>query len=243
MLRYAILSVFLLCGCVSGWVAPDDFVYMPIHAGGYEIASWQKITDDSSVIHIYLEGDGRAFDGRGVPTRDPTPHGTFMRDLAMSDTAPNVVYIARPCQFIMSDICRVSDWTDGRFSPQIIDAMANAIRYVAPARPVVLIGYSGGAMVSGLVILQNSDIDVRQWITIAGVLNHTEWSEYFGDAPLDKSLDMTVLPDVPQIHYVGTDDDTVPYELTTRIADYDDIIVVPNATHGDFGNLQIDFFE
>ena len=135
MLRYAILSVFLLCGCVSGWVAPDDFVYMPIHAGGYEIASWQKITDDSSVIHIYLEGDGHAFDGRGVPTRDPTPHGTFMRDLAMSDTAPNVVYIARPCQFIMSPTCHRTDWTTGRFSGRIVDAIGRVVADGAATRP------------------------------------------------------------------------------------------------------------
>ncbi len=241
MTRGILLGFLLLCGCVSTWRAPDEFTFVPVNAGEFEIATFQKITDPTTPIHIYIEGDGHAFNGRGMPTSDPTPHGTFMRDMAISDTAPNVVYIARPCQFIMSPTCHRTDWTTGRFSGRIVDAIGRVVADVAATRPIILIGYSGGAMVSGLVITRRPDLDVRKWITIAGVLNHADWTEYFGDAPLTESLNMTELPPVPQLHYVGAMDDTVPPELTYRMADYADIVVVPNATHGDFGELVLDF--
>ena len=67
--------------------------------------------------------------------------------------------------------------------------------------------------------------------------------QLFCDSPLIKSLDMTQLPDVPQLHYVGADDDIVPLELTQRMASDTDIIVIPNATHNDFKNLKLDFLD
>lgn len=233
--------IFVLSGCASNWYAPDNFLYKPIVAGDFEIATWQKITDNLSPVHIYIEGDGHSFDGRGIPTSDPTPHGMFLRNLAIKDSAPNVVYMARPCQFIMSDSCSVVDWTVGRFSKRIIDAVSNAVKQVAGNRDVILIGYSGGAMVSGLVIKNNPDLNIKKWITIAGVLNHSAWTDYFGDAPLVSSLSLGSLPDVDQLHYVAEFDKVVPFSLTQNVVSEDDIIIVSGATHNNFGNITINF--
>lgn len=238
---YWFISLFLLSGCVSGWRASDDFLYVPIKAGDFEIVTWQKITNSDSAVHIYIEGDGRAFDGYGIPTNDPTPVGTLVRDLAMSDAAENVVYVARPCQFIISDKCTQSDWTDGRFSERIIDSMAAVIKTVSKGREIILIGYSGGAMVSGLIIAEEPELKVRKWITIAGVLNHNIWTNYFGDNPLSASMTLDKLPNVHQLHYVAENDEIVPLWMTQFMADEEDIIIVPGATHNNFGNLQIDF--
>lgn len=240
--RLWILFVLVLCGCVH---APrgdmPGFAPVTVDAGKYQIATWQKITDPHAPTHVYIEGDGHAFNSSGRPTSDPTPRGTFVRDLAARDTAVNVVYIARPCQFIMSPACSRHDWTDGRFSVDVIDSVATAVKSVSGARPVVLIGYSGGAMVSGLVITRHPEINVMRWITVAGVLNHGAWTAHFGDTPLTRSLDMAALPDVPQLHYVGTRDCVVPMQLTMDIAPSPDIVVVPGATHDDFKNLEIKY--
>lgn len=238
-----LLLVFLLSGCVatSGWHAQNDFTYVPISTDDYEIATWQKISDSRGPVHIYIEGDGHAFNGRGTPTSDPTPRGTLVRDLAASDSAPNVVYIARPCQYIMSASCTRSDWTDGRFSSRVIKSVADTIRTVAGARPIVLVGYSGGAMVSGLVIQNYPDLNVKQWITIAGVLNHSDWTEYFGDSPLTQSMSLNKLPNLPQTHYVAEKDKTVPTALSVRWTGGANIVIVPNATHDNLKNLKIDF--
>lgn len=236
-----ILLCFLLTACAgAGWVAPVDFQYVPIKTDSYEIAAWQKINNPkNNAIHIYIEGDGNSFDAYGQPTDDPTPRGTLVRDLAARDNFENVVYVARPCQFIMDDNCKEQDWTTGRFSQKIINAESDVIKQIAKNKHIVLVGYSGGAMVSGLVIKQNPKLKVDKWITIAGVLNHKKWTEYFGDEPLNESLNMDTLPNVTQVHFVGGRDKVVPYDLAKTWAKEDDIKLVPNANHDDFKNLKI----
>ena len=232
----------VLSGCAgANWRAPADFMPITINAGNFEIATLQKTTNQSDPIHIYLEGDGHAFDGRGVPTRDPTPRGTFLRELATSDASANVVYMARPCQYIMSPACDVSDWTDGRFSPQIIESAATAIKQIAGTRPIILVGYSGGALLSGLVIEKYPELNVKKWITIAGVLNHNDWTDFFGDSPLTHSINLNVLPRVHQLHYAAENDKTVPNSLTMQWTGGADTIIIPNATHDDFEDLILDF--
>ena len=240
-MRFFVALLLLLTGCAGGRrVEMPEFVYVPIQTDDYQIATWQKINNQNdSNIHIYIEGDGRAFDKYGWPTDDPTPRGDFVRNLAVLDSADNVVYVARPCQFIMDKNCNQSDWTSGRFSKKIIDAESMVVRKIAENKKITLIGYSGGAMVSGLVIKQNPDLKIEKWITIAGVLNHKKWTDYFGDAALTGSMNLVRLPDVPQIHFVGEKDKTVPYELAVTWAKESDVKIVEDATHSDFKNLKL----
>lgn len=239
-MKRTILFLFLfLCGCAPAWHAPSDFISAPINAGKYTIATFQRISDNTSPIHIYIEGDGNSFDAHGRPTSDPTPRGMLMRDLAMRDPSPNVVYIARPCQYIMSNTCTQSDWTIGRFSSDVIDSVATAVKDISANRPVVLIGYSGGAMITGLVIKKNPDIDVREWITIAGVLNHSEWTGYFGDRPLSESLNLDELPRISQRHYIARGDRVVPNKLSQKWLAGQGIHIVDGATHNNFPDLQL----
>lgn len=236
---FRILVFLCLAGCATMRADTDELSYM--HAGDFDIAFTQRITDTTAPIHIYIEGDGHAFNGHGLPTRDPTPRNMFMRHMAARDASPNVAYIARPCQFAMSPTCSVTDWTSGRFSARVIDAMADAVRTIAKNHPVILVGYSGGAMISGLIIERNPDIDVKKWITVAGVLNHAAWIEYFGDTPLSGSLSMDALPCVPMRHYVAARDTVVPKEITMAIAPAETVTIVPGATHNNFPNLELDF--
>lgn len=238
MLR--IIFAFLLTGCMVA--APKmELGGLQSVKGDYTIAYWARDTDDAQPIHIYIEGDGHAFDAYSKPTANPTPHGTLVRSMAMNDDAPNVAYIARPCQFIMSPACTPTDWTTGRFSEKIVSEMADAVRWIARNRPIVLIGYSGGAMLSGLIVENNPDLDVVQWITIAGILNHYDWTAYLGDTPLSDSMNMNILPRVPTHHYVAESDSVVPMALSVQWVGTENIITVPGATHDKFPGLKIDF--
>ncbi len=237
------LLILLLCGCAGQAASPLELAWLELLTGKYTIAYWQKDTDSTSPVHIYIEGDGHAFDGHGRPTSDPTPRGTLVRDLAARDASPNVVYLARPCQFIMSKSCTVHDWTDGRFSQKIINEMADIVRHIAGRRPIVLIGYSGGAYISAAIISQNPDLNVHQWITIAGVLNHSDWTEYFGDAPLSRSVSVNELPRLPSRHYVASRDSVVPIALSQKWVGADNLIVVPGGRHNKFPNLILDFID
>ena len=237
----SLILCFLLSGCVASWVVPSDFTYTVVRSGAYNLATYQRISDTTSPIHIYIEGDGAAFDAGGRPTHNPTPHGTFLRDLAAHDTSPNVVYLARPCQYIMSDSCAQTDWTDGRFSQKIIESMAHAIEQIAYKQPVILVGYSGGAMISGLIIEQHPSITVQKWVTIAGVLNHADWTDYFGDMPLRQSMNLNKLPYISQLHYIARDDAVVPNELSRKWVAPENLKIIDDATHSSFPMAALEF--
>ena len=235
-MKKVLFLLLFLCGC-RGIAVPDSFRYKEIETDTYKLASWQKITDKESPIRIYIEGDGYAFNHLGYPTTNPTPRGTFLREIAFNDPNPNVVYLARPCQFVKDAKCNVKDWTTGRFSQDIVDATGQAIKEISRRQPIILVGYSGGALLSGLVINQNQKMPVKKWITLAGVLNHTSWTNYFNDAPLVDSVDLEKMPKVDQIHFVGEKDKTVPLELAKK---WSEVQVIQNATH-DSGWNELNF--
>ena len=231
MLKKTLLFLNLFLASCSGVVTPEIFSYQELKTDNYRFASWQKITDKTSPVRIYTEGDGHAFNYAGWPTSNPTPKGYFLRKIAFNDPNPNVVYLARPCQFVDDEKCTQTDWTTGRFSPEIVESTIQAIEKISAKRPVILIGYSGGAMLTGLVIRQNPQIKVQKWITLAGVLNHTQWTKDLNLPPLSDSLDLDELPNVKQHHYIGAKDKTVSPELTQKITKGQNLTIIPNATH------------
>ena len=229
MRRAFLIIPLLIAGCQS-FSIPDSFKPIQIHTASYTFASWQKDSGSSSPVRIYIEGDGRAFYHNGRPTGDPTPKGVFFRKIAFGDPNPNVVYLARPCQYIMSPGCTQKDWTTGRFSEAIVRATEDAIRQIAKGREVVLIGYSGGALLSGLVI-ERTDVPVKKWITIAGLLDHESWTRQSKLVPLTGSLNLKSLPTVSQTHYIGSDDRVISPNLYRNQAN---VVIVPEAGH-DYG--------
>ena len=77
-------------------------------------------------------------------------------------------------------------------------------------------------------------LSVSKLITIAGVLNHTQWTRYHGDAPLVDSVDLHITPSflsLPQVHYIGGKDPVVPAALTQSLLPPSLLVVVKKATH------------
>ena len=228
---FLILITFCSCSTVKT-KAPSDFIYKEIKTDDYVLASWQKINDENSLVKIYVEGDGHAYTSKGYPTTDPTPTSNFLRNIAFSDTSENVVYLARPCQYIKSNEYKSVDWTTGRFSWKIVNNMAQAIKLIAGDKNVILIGYSGGALLCGIIINEyQQELKIVKWITVAGLLNHTRWTKYFNYTPLKYSMDLDVIPNIPQIHYIGKKDAVIPAWLTLQCVDERDCVVIENATH------------
>lgn len=230
MKKISLILILFLCSCTSV-VVPKSFVYQEFKGDKYTLAFWQKKTDTKSPVRIYIEGDGYSFNHVGQPTSNPTPRGGFMRRLAFSDPNPNVVYLARPCQFVKDENCTQQDWTTARFSPDIIKDMGKAVQKIAADQPVILIGYSGGALVSGLIIKKNPKLNVKKWITLAGVLNHGQWTADLNLPPLKDSEDLNELPQVKQHHYIGAEDKTVSADLSKKITRNQNLTIIPNATH------------
>lgn len=220
----------------------DGFETIRLKAGQFELAAWARVLKPDRPLRIYIEGDGSAWIDRRTPSSDPTPLSDTVLGLARSDSYPNIVYLARPCQYVTSETCRPYYWTSGRFAPEVIAAEESAVRqlmmkYHAPS--VELVGYSGGGVVAALLAVRMPE--VKRFVTVAGVLDHEAWTTLHGDTPLAGSLNPAnykkKLEKIPQLHFIGARDKTVPSELTENFiksyADQSNVQtnIVPNATH------------
>lgn len=236
MLKVLIVLSFL-GGCAT-IKAPADFVYKEIPTRNFILASWQKITEPSGVYKIYIEGDGYAFNAHGRATQDPTPRGTLVRELAFGDSSTNVIYLARPCQYVKSPVCSKRHWTTARFAPEIINAEYEAIKQIVGDNPVILIGFSGGAQVAGLIASAKPGLNVKKIITIAGNLDHLAWTQYHNLPSLNESMNLESyrkqFAQIPQIHYVGSNDEVMPPILAREFVGNDDLVVeVEEASHNE----------
>lgn len=190
-------------------------------------------------LRVYIEGDGHAWATSSTPSYDPTPSTSMTAHFAAKDTRPTV-YLARPCQFVMSPGCNTKLWTDERFSASVIAAYNNALdalkrRY--ESSEIELIGYSGGGAVALLLAAKRDDVVGVQ--TIAGNLDTDAWTQAKGLAPMEGSLNPTNFTDrlrtVPQRHIVGASDTTVPIEVTQaymkKLHGYCAQMVIVDASH------------
>ena len=187
-----ILICLFFTSCAAFNSVPESFFYKEIKTDIFTLASYQKIEQAKGVYKIYIEGDGFAFNYRGVATKDPTPRSYFLKNIAFSDKNLNVVYLARPCQYILNKnpVCSKRHWTTARFAPEIVRSMAEAVKQIAGENEVILIGYSGGAQVAGLIGALNPDIKVKKIITIAGNLDHLAWTQFHNLPGLSESLSL-----------------------------------------------------
>jgi pimeloyl-ACP methyl ester carboxylesterase len=195
-----------------------------LHAGAFVLTSFARIGAPSEPIDIYIEGDGHAWQSRGEPALDPTPREAMGLKLAAKDPAANVVYLARPCQFIGHDSpCDVAYWTGKRYSREVVAALNEAVSHyaaLAPGRPLHLIGYSGGGTLAILIAVQRHDIaSIR---TVAGNLDIDEVTRLHAVSPMPLSVnpidEAYRVAEIPQIHFSGGADRIVPPSIAERFA-------------------------
>lgn len=220
---WIIFCALILSGCAGrdDWrehaismTAGPGFAERIVNAPPFEIFALvkNKNTAIAAPWRVYIEGDGRAFVNYEL-SMDPTPSQTTLIDLMLTDSAPNILYLARPCQFISSDACDAKYWSNARYGEDVLKSMQTAITEVAGQAPVELIGYSGGGTVATLLAARMPAQTIIGVRTIAANLSVKEQTAYFGLSPLDQSLDPINYTDklraVPQIHLVASSDDKV----------------------------------
>ncbi len=229
----------------AGWV-PVTITTPEFMLRSYQPQSLQQQGAKSVAgsLTIYIEGDGLAWLNSSTPSLNPTPLDPLALKLALRDYG-NVVYLARPCQFIdqkKQSNCRNRYWTSHRFAPEVIAATSAAIDQLKQkfaADKLVLVGYSGGGAVSALVSARRSD--VSELITIAGNLDHRRWTARHRLSPLSGSLNPAdfrhLLTHIPQTHFVGERDTNIDpefaqefvYQVQWKIEPR--VIVIPDFDH------------
>lgn len=175
----------------------------------FNIFTLQKISNPTAPLRIYIEGDGRAYVNKYTPSLDPTPVSYFLIELISQDKAPNIIYIARPCQFAGSAKCREEFWTSERFSSAAVAAISQVIDEF-PEYKLELVGYSGGAA----IINHLSQKNIKNIRSLAGNLDLESFAKHHKISPLDEAaVDYARLAKIPQIHFIGAKDKVIPLEI------------------------------
>ncbi|MDQ6959723.1 MAG: hypothetical protein Q9M27_01740 [Mariprofundaceae bacterium] len=225
-----ILAALLIAGCIHVPTAADRTqraLAMAKQAGWHQ----QIIATDrfdlaaftpqhpvkTDTLIVYIEGDGLAWISRSTPSTDPTPVHPLALQLALREPEA-AVYLAHPCQYAkdaQKRNCSAKYWAGYRFAPEVIHAENEAVdklKQQSGASRLVLVGYSGGGGTAALIAAKRKD--VVYLVTIAGNLDTAAWANLHRISPLTGSLNPAdfwqALQYIPQTHYVGEQDRTVP---------------------------------
>ena len=195
-----------------------SFQKVLIQTNPFLLTTYQKMGGGHSTLTVYIEGDGRAWVTRHQLSHNPTPRQPLALHLAMQDNHAAVAYLARPCQYTplhLDKACNPKIWSSHRFSEMVISAMNEAVtqlKKTAKAQKINLIGFSGGGAISTLIAARRTDIASLR--TVAGDLNHETLSHYHQTTSLTGSLNpsdsISRLTKIPQCHFSGGKDETVP---------------------------------
>nr|WP_269468599.1 hypothetical protein [Alteromonas sp. ASW11-130] len=126
--------------------------------------------------------------------------------------------------------CEPVHWTNGRYSPQIVESMHLALAETLKSFPhntsVVLIGYSGGATLASLLAQWDqpqNKLNISKIISIAGNQDIDAWCDYHNVPRLAASMNPVKQPALPkhiaQIFIVGANDKVVLPEHSIAYAE------------------------
>lgn len=190
-----------------------------LQARRFDILSFERPGPERATLTVYIEGDGRAWINPWQPSTDPTPGDPVGLRLAAADPASPLIYLARPCQFMMSAACDNRLWTGARLSAEVVDLFQQlideAMQRTHSAR-LGLVGYSGGGALAALLAERRRDV---AWlVTVAANLDLSEWVRLASIEPLSGSIDpadaAATIAKLPQVHFAGADDRIVPPAVT-----------------------------
>jgi hypothetical protein len=227
----AFCAILSLSGCAGGMAdrlqtaqtvsAGAGMTPGTIAASPFALTVYERIRQPGIAATLYIEGDGFAWEDRHTPSSDPTPHNPVGLRLAAADPGPNVIYLARPCEYsgmLDGSACDQKYWTGARLAPEVIAALDSAMdqlkgRYKISA--FNLVGFSGGG--GAVVLLAARRTDVASIRTVAGNVNQALFSQIHDVSPLSASLDpidaARAVARIPQIHFAGEDDTVVPPQI------------------------------
>jgi len=167
--------------------------------------------NESDILNVYIEGDGRPWLYGRVVADDPTSHSPLALKLMAQDQGA-ALYLGRPCFIVGASEapCKSGDWTAERYSTSIVLSMLEALstfRNQFSFSKVRLIGYSGGGALA--VLMADKVPGLVGVLTVSGNLNTQAWVESHGFLPLTGSLNPIVsskLEGVTHEHWVGLND-------------------------------------
>lgn len=212
------------------------------------LATYRQSSDSGvRFLWVYLEGDGRPWVpgmmrsepdeqwklGK-VPAKNPSSQQQIAYRLMLAGTG-EALYLNRPCYGYnkkhgykemygykkMPETCKAKMWTSDRYSRQTVQALSSALEQVQEqlgARPLIIVGHSGGGALAMLLAEQRADIAAV--VTLSGNLDHKAWTEHHNYLPLEGSLNAVntkLLPrHIPRWHFAGKKDRVIPASMVRQ---------------------------
>jgi len=216
-----------------------ELVHERIKTDDFLLTTYQRFHHKykSKQLVVYIEGDGMAWISRDQLSNNPTPVRPVALELASLDRGVNILYIARPCQYLWPKSmknCSSDYWNYKRGSEEVISAINQVISIIKAREGFIsikLIGYSGGGGIAALITDRRDDVD--KLVTIAGNLNYDLFTKIHNLTPISGSIDpITIAKRITstlQIHYVGGEDKIVPEQIARSFSDK--VVVVKGVTH------------
>jgi predicted esterase len=183
------------------------------------LTNYSKIENPQSQhLSVYIEGDGYSWKNKYTISNNPTPTDPIALKMAIIDPSPNILYIARPCQYTDLELdknCSNQYWSGSRFSKTVINSVNEVInKFTAKykIKTINLYGFSGGGAVAVLLAAQRNDVNYIA--TIAANLDHEKLTKIHHTTPMNDSLnpiDYTEkIKNIKQLHIAGGADNIVP---------------------------------
>jgi hypothetical protein len=221
----------------------SDLKKVLVSSGNFVLTTYQKISDKNSPYIFYIDGDGFALWDAHTISDNPTPLNPIVIKLASLDSRPNVIYIARPCQYTdleLNQVCNNNKyWTDSRMSQEVIEVIASAIKKIAKNNEISLIGFSGGG---GIAVILGAKLEhIKNIITVAGNLDIIEFADFHKRPRIADSLNpidfINKVKNIPQLHLAGGKDKVVPIVVTDNFVNAANSkcvkkMIIESATHG-----------
>ena len=230
--------VLLTSGCTSVPNIPDGFNKKTIETEHFSFYVLEK--DDlqkGKTIRIYIEGDG-----------NPNPQEATALEMAKQDNHPNVVYMARPCQYVDNEICSNKDlYTSARFHRELVDEMKELTIFLMKKHKTPLVefvGYDGGAT---MALLLATKVPTSKITTIAGILD-TNTQKNLHEETLNPADYKDLIARIPQVHFVGGKDEITTKRQAERFVGRmknprsAKVKVFPNMKHTGWKNIKFDFY-
>lgn len=192
---------------------------------------------------VFIEGDGFSWVTKNQSSTNPTPFNPLLLKIAINLNKENSVYLSRPCQNTFDENfknCSKEYWTSKIYSDEIINSMNSAINKIKlkhKAENIILVGYSGGGVIS--LILASLRNDIKEVITIASNIELEKWASYHKISKINSINPgkLHTLSKIKQNHFVGGKDNIVPpfivneYKNNFKEKNNINIITIDDFTH------------
>lgn len=212
---------------------PSFMHHREIPAGEFSITVYERVREEGKDATIYIEGEGEGAPekdkwfgwlDRHPLSEDSTPVYPVALHLATCDSSPNVIYMARPCQYSgisATGTCPANFQMLHGFSEEAVTSMNAALDDIKKRYNITgfdLVGYAGGGGMAALVAARRHDVisirtaaanlDTRTLAMIHATEKQKAAAEgnpppamlVGGMNPADVAAD---IKDIPQHHFIG----------------------------------------